>query len=117
MNVFKAKYDKVDTDLKPIEVSLSELIKNPKKYNKKFIKTVGFLALDLSNSVLFISLKDFQKHFTANGILFVLPKEDIIQLSLKINKEFAYVEGYFHLVEENNFPGGLFRIQKVDKIK
>lgn len=116
-NVFSASHDKVESNLIPIDVSLEKLIKNPKEYNKKYVKLFGFLSLDLTNSALYISRKDFEQSNTSNAIIIVHPKEDIFQLSLKINKEFVYITGIFHLIEKSDFSSGLFRIQSIDRIK
>jgi hypothetical protein len=116
-NVYIAKYNKVDTSLILEDVLLKDLLKSPNIYKEKYVRIFGFLDLDLPNSAIYISEKDFEQKNITNRILFVLHKEDTYTLSQKINKEFGFVTGIFHLIEEDKFVGGLFRIQRVDKIK
>ena len=55
---------------KPIEVSLNELIKYPKKYNKKNILVKGYAKFDREISRIFVSKEDFEENNINNSVYF-----------------------------------------------
>ncbi len=115
IHVFSAKYYKLkDTLAKPIDVSFEKLLQHPKKYDRKYIRVVAFLHIELPYSLLFKSSESYAKNEKSNSIIFLLHKEDCYVISQKYNDLIVAVSGIFNIYNEKKM---IYDIQKVDAIK
>ena len=115
INIYTEKYYKLKDSLsKPIDVSLEKLLKNPKKYDRKYIRVSGFLHIDLPYSLLYKSKESFTNGEKSNTIIFLLHKEDCYVISQKHNNLIVIVSGVFNIYNKQKL---IYSIQKVDAVK
>jgi hypothetical protein len=115
IHIYTEKYNKLKDSLtKPIDVSLEKLLKNPKKYNRKYIRVSGFLHIDLPYSLLYISKESYTNGDKSNTVIFMLHKEDCYVISEKHNNLIVIVSGVFNVYNKQKL---IYSIQKVDAVE
>jgi len=88
-------YPKGGPDVAAENVSLIQLIANPKAYDQKVVRIVGYLHLEFEGDVLYLHREDFDYGLTENGIWINLPK-DITPAQVKaINDRYVICTGRF----------------------
>ncbi len=98
LNIYYAKAQNGLERKDSICVTIKELIKNPKKYDKKYIALTGFVVFEeKGRNAIFISEDDYKNRLYNNSVWFLfLIETSSYHIVSKYNKTFATVVGIFN---------------------
>jgi hypothetical protein len=76
----------------PIEVGMVTLLGSPLKYDGKFIRTIGFMCLELEGNALYLHEEDYRYRNTKNSVELHLSKAQEGQFK-SISLKYVLIEG------------------------
>ena len=98
-----------------VEASLVQLIANPKQFNGKFVRVIGFLRLEFEGNAIYLHQEDYVHAISKNGIWVNLPLDWPHQKA--INNKYVIVEGVFdakHHGHMGAFSGEISNLKRAD---
>ena len=82
-------------------VTMTQLIANPKTYDGKNIRVIGFLRLEFEGNVLYGHREDYENALLGNGI-WVDANNEIIKSKKDINLKYVLFEGIFSSTDKGH---------------
>jgi hypothetical protein len=83
-------------DMKALDISAIQLIANPKTYNGKKVRVIGFVRLEFEGNAVYLHREDYENGLMKNAIR-IHPPDDITKAQVGvINNHYAICEGTFH---------------------
>lgn len=78
----------------PVEVSLVELIANPKDYDGKMVRVIGFVRLEFEGNSIYLHQDDYKHDITKNG-LWIDATDDMRKRQARFDQKYVLIEGTF----------------------
>jgi len=78
----------------PLDVSLIQLIANPKDYDGKIVRVCGFLRIEFEGNSIYLHQDDSKYGLTRNG-LWVDVSKDMQKEKAKLDQKYVLIEGRF----------------------
>lgn len=100
----------------PTDVSLLQLIANPRQFHGKLVRVIGYLRLEFEGNALYLHREDYMHAISRNGIWVNLPLKWPHEKA--INNKYVIVEGVFDAKNQGHmgmFSGELSSIQRADQ--
>jgi len=97
-----------------VGVSMVQLITNPKKFDGKFVRVIGFLRLEFEGNELYLHREDYENGITGNGIS-VNANPEIMKQSEALNMRYVLLEGTFRAGEPGEPVMGTSTITKISR--
>jgi hypothetical protein len=89
-------YSQGDVLENSIEISLEELIKNSKDYDRKYVSVYGYLKFEKSGNRIAISKEDFDNNNTEKIVWFIFFIEGSTYPTVKkYDEKYAVISGYY----------------------
>ena len=79
----------------PLDVSLVRLIANPKDYDGKVVRVIGFMRLEFEGDGIYLHQDDYQHSIYKNG-LWIGASEDMHKRKAELDQKYVLVEGTFN---------------------
>ena len=103
----------------PLEVSLIQLIANPKTYDGKAVRVVGFVSLEREGHAVYLHQDDYKHGITKNG-LWLEVTDDIRQKQKDYDQKYLLIEGVFKAQDTGHmalYSGALHKISRWEMVK
>lgn len=100
-----ARESSMDTETnaqQPTKVSLVQLIANPKEYDGKFVRVIGFVSVEFEGTAVYLHQEDYKYDITQNAIWLEMDFER----NKKLDQRYVLIEGTFDA--NHNGHRGLF---------
>jgi hypothetical protein len=78
----------------PVDVSLIQLIANPKDYDGKIVRVIGFAKLEFEGDAIYFHEDDYKHSISKNG-LWIDVSEDMLKRKAKLDRKYVLIEGQF----------------------
>ncbi len=78
----------------PLDVSLVQLVANPKDYDGKLVRVIGFLRLEYEGNGIYLHEDDYKHSIFKNG-LWVNVSEDMHRRKVELDQKYVLIEGTF----------------------
>jgi hypothetical protein len=100
----------------PLDVSIVQLIANPKDYDGKVVRVIGFVKLDFEGDAVYLHKEDYKHGVSKNG-LWIQVTDEIRKDRKKFDEKYVLVEGIFNARDTGHM--GLFSgsIQKISRFE
>ena len=79
----------------PLDVSLVRLIANPKDYDGKVVRVIGFMRLEFEGDGIYLHQDDYKHSIYKNG-LWIDTSEDMHKRKAELDQKYVLVEGTFN---------------------
>ena len=77
-------------------VSLIQLIANPKDHHGKYVRVIGYVELEFEGDAIYLSSDDAKYGLTRNGVWLELSEGVIVDDAREYDRRFCLVEGAFN---------------------
>lgn len=88
-------YPKGGPDIEADDVSLIRLIGDPKAYDHKIVRVVGFLHLEFEGNAIYLHSEDFRYGLTKNGLWIDLPRDVTHEQKKIVNDQYVICTARF----------------------
>ena len=96
----------------PMDVSMIQLIANPKAYHGKAVRVIGFAELGINDNAIYLHEEDYKQDNTKNGLWIELP-DDVRPKKAEYDLKYVVVEGVFNAKEMGNLGLWSGSIEKI----
>lgn len=106
---------KAVSDSQPKDVSMVQLIADPKRFDGQTVRVIGYLHLEFEGNAVYLHREDFERSILQNGIWIELTEAQQ-KSSTKFNNGYVLVEGTFSASKKGHldiWPGSLQRVSRV----
>jgi hypothetical protein len=79
----------------PLDVSLVQLIANPKDYDGKVVRVIGFMRLEFEGNGIYLHQDDYKHSIYKNG-LWIDASVDMQKRKAEVDQKYVLVEGTFN---------------------
>lgn len=113
-NMFNYKEENI------LDVSIINLIANPKKFDEKYIRLIGVLEWEFEGHGIYLTKDDYNYGITKNAVWLDMYDEvykDKIDELKQMNGEYVIVEGVFNSNENGHFDMYSGTIENVTRIE
>ena len=100
----------------PIGVSLIQLIANPKDYDGKVVRVIGFVKLEFEGNAIYLHQDDYKHNITKNG-LWVDVTDDVRKKQKDYDQKYVLVVGTFNAKETGHMGLWSGSIQKLSRFQ
>ena len=107
-----------------INVSLNQLIQNPKKFHKKLIRVKGYVKFKKQGNYIIVTENDFKKNNINNSIAFMyLIENSSLMIVNKCDEKYVYLLGHYYYgkirdSENRKLKNGIItNIEEIELIK
>lgn len=110
-----AAQPKAVSSIQPKDVSMVQLIADPKRFDGETVRVIGYLHLEFEGNAVYLHREDFERSIPQNGIWIELTEAQQ-KSSTKLNNGYVLVEGTFSASEKGHldiWPGSLQRVSRV----
>jgi hypothetical protein len=108
-------YDKKDNWKDAKQVSMKELLKNPKKYHRKLVKVYGYVSIPKGEyQMIYDSIESFKNKNYKKAIMYAQFTEDTYIVKRKFNGGYAIVTGMFSLLDGAETNSMIYEIRRID---
>ena len=97
----------------PMRVSLVQLIANPKEYDGKFVRVIGFVSVEFEGTAVYLHQEDYKYDITENALWLDMD----FQRNKKFHQRYALIEGTFdanHGGHKRLFSGSIKDIKRLE---
>jgi len=100
----------------PLDVSLIQLIANPKDLDGKIVRVIGFVKLEFEGNAIYLHQDDYKFGISKNG-LYLYITDDIRKRQADFDERYIILEGTFNA--KNTGHMGMFSgsIQKITRFQ
>ncbi len=98
------------------EVSLARLIANPKDYDGKVVRVIGFVSLEFEGNAIYLHQDDYKLNIYKNG-LWIDVSDDIQKKKPDFDAKYVLVEGTFNAKETGHMGLWSGSIQKITRFE
>jgi len=97
------------------KISIENLLKNPKKYQRKLVTVYGYISLnpDKLNKI-YSSKESFEKQKNEDAIFYAQFTEDTYIVMKKFKEGYASFTGLFTMVDDEECKGMIYEIRRID---
>ena len=95
-------------------VSIIQLIANPKEYDGKFVRLIGYVNLQFEGDAIFLHKEDCKRGITANG-LWLNVDEEVLKHRKRYHHKYMLIEGTFDAKDRGHmgmWPGAVGKITR-----
>ena len=99
---------------RPTDVSMVQLIANPKEYHGKFVRVIGFASVAFEGTAVYLHQDDYKYDIPKNGLWLVID----FQQQKKFDGRYVLVEGTFdaeHYGHHRLFSGTIKDVKRLDR--
>jgi hypothetical protein len=100
----------------PVDVSLIQLIANPKDYDGKNVRVIGFVRLEFEGNAIYLHEDDFKHGVMKNGLWLDAPKE-MFEKQADFNQKYVLIEGTFNAKMTGHLGLWSGSIQKITRFQ
>jgi len=100
----------------PLDVSLVQLIANPKDYDGKIVRVIGFVKLEFEGNAIYLHQDDYKYGISKNG-LWIDVTEEIRKRSTEFDQKYVMLEGMFNAKWKGHMGHWSGSIQKISALK
>src|SRR5882762_70162 len=96
----------------PEDVSIIQLIATPEKFDRKFVRLIGFLCIAFEGDSIYLHREDFEKGIPRNGLRVDIPEKHDPKLSM----HYVLIEGTFDANDHGHmgmFGGAIRKISRM----
>jgi hypothetical protein len=79
----------------PLNVSLVQLIANPKDYDGKVVRVIGFMRLEFEGDGIYLHQDDYKHSIYKNG-LWIDASDDMQKKKAELDQKYVLLEGTFN---------------------
>jgi hypothetical protein len=97
-----------------VDVSLIQLIANPKEYHVKPVRVIGFLHLGFESDGLYLHREDYDRHISSNSVWIEAPPE-LKKGMQKMSDHYVLLEGVFSATDRGHMGMRSGAIKKVNR--
>ena len=94
-NHTRGYYPKGGADVDATEVSIIQLVANPRTYDGKVVRLIGYLHLEFEGDVLYLDRESFHYSISRNGIWLNVPKNMTAAQEKIVNDHYVICTGRF----------------------
>jgi hypothetical protein len=98
----------------PVDVSMIQLIANPRDYQDKLVRIIGFVRLEFEGDAIYLHKEDYQHSVHKNGLW--LDVNDVVTKRRGVlNSKYALVEGMFDAKDTGHmglFSGKILKVRR-----
>ena len=98
----------------PISVSLVQLIANPKDYDGKIVRVIGFVKLEFEGDAIYLHQDDYKHNIHKNG-LWIDVTDDIRKKRAGLDQKYVLIEGTFNAKMRGHMGLWSGSIQKISR--
>jgi len=99
-----------------VNVSLVQLIANPKDYHGKVVRVIGFVRLEFEGNAIYLHQEDYEHDITKNG-LWIDVTDDIREKQKDYDQKYVLLEGTFNANETGHMGLWSGSIQKISRFQ
>jgi len=96
------------------DVSLVQLIANPKDYDGKFVRVVGFVSMEFEGNAIYLHEDDYRHSIFKNGLWIGLT-DDMQKNKADLDKRYLVIEGTFNANEYGHMGAWSGTIEKITR--
>lgn len=100
----------------PLQVSLIQLIANPKDYHGKVVRVIGFVRLGFEGNAIYLHQDDYTHGITKNG-LWIDVADEIRKKQKDYDQKHVLLEGTFNAKETGHMGLWSGSIQKISRFQ
>jgi hypothetical protein len=100
----------------PLDVSLVQLIANPKDYDGKIVRVIGFVRLDFEGKAIYLHQEDYRHSISKNG-LWIDVTDDILKKKAEFDQKYVLLEGTFNAKDTGHLGLWSGSIQKISRFQ
>src|SRR5882672_7970441 len=100
----------------PLDVSLVQLIANPKDYDGKLVRVIGFVKLEFEGNAIYLHQDDYRHNITKNG-LWIDVTDEIRKKQKDYDQKYVLLEGTFNAKETGHMGLWSGSIQKISRFQ
>src|SRR2546428_7312744 len=98
----------------PDDVSLVQLIANPKDYDGKFVRLIGFVNLQFEGNVICLHEEDCIRGLTAN-CLWLDVSDEVLRRRTDYHRKYVLIEGTFNATNNGHLGAYHGAIEKISR--
>jgi hypothetical protein len=109
-------YPNAGPDLSPEPVSLIQLIANPRQYDGKKVRFIGFLRLEFEGNAAYLHREDYENGITQNAIWVDVPTDMSASQKADTNMHYVICAGTFRAALHGHmdlFSGALSNVYRL----
>ena len=96
----------------PLDVSLVRLIANPKDYDGKIVRVIGFVRLEFEGNAIYLHQDDYKHGIRKNG-LWIDATDDMRKRTADFDQKHVLLEGTFNVKDTGHLGLWSGSIQKI----
>ena len=100
--------------IEPIDVSLVRLISNPKDYDGKVVRVIGFVNLEFEGNAIYLHEDDY-RHCICKNALWIEATDEMNAKKAEFNQRYMLIQGTFNAKETGHMGLWSGSIQKISK--
>jgi hypothetical protein len=100
----------------PLDVSLVQLIANPKNFHSKVVRVMGFVRLEFEGNAIYLHQDDYKHGIGKNG-LWIDVTDDIRKKKADFDQKYVLLEGTFSAKETGHMGLWSGSIQKISRFQ
>jgi hypothetical protein len=101
----------------PVDVSLVQLIANPKDYDGKVVRAIGFVNLEFEGDAVYLHQDDYRYGITKNGLWLDFTRDEFHKNKSEFDQKYVLLEGTFNAKETGHMGLWSGSIQKLSRIQ
>jgi len=98
-------------------VSIVQLIANPKEFDHKRVQIIGYLRLEFEGDVIYLQEDDHRFAITKNGLWVDLPKEITPKQIAAVNNKYVICDGLFIAGEHGHMGSSSGTIKEISRLQ
>jgi hypothetical protein len=100
----------------PVDVSMVQLIAEPKNYHGAAVRVIGFVKLDFEGTAIYLHKDDYKYGITKNG-LWLEVTDEIYRKKTEIDQQYVLLEGKFNANEMGHMGRWSGSIQQISRLQ
>ena len=97
-----------------LDVSLVQLIANPKDYDGKVVRMIGYVRLEFEGNAIYLHQDDYKHGITKNG-LWIDVTDDMRKRQADIDQKYVLLEGTFNARDRGHMGLWTGSVQKITR--
>src|SRR3954463_11374207 len=100
----------------PLDLSLVQLIANPKDYDGKIVRVIGFVRLEFEGNAIYLHQDDYKHSIAKNG-LWIDVTDDIRKKQKDYDQKYVLLEGTFNAKDTGHMGLWSGSIEKITRFQ
>jgi hypothetical protein len=102
--------------VEPVDVSLVQLIANPKDHDGQIVRVIGFVRLEFEGNAIYLHQEDYKHGVSKNG-LWIDVSDDIRKRRAEYDRKYVLIEGTFSAKDKGHMDMFSGSIQKISRFQ